>query len=518
MKRFSRHAFAGFVANGVLFPALAITPACSAREPAGPGAAIHPSAVNAGQITIAPAPGRARPPFAFSDEDGALLDEVQRGAFNFFWTALSPGGEMVRDRTGSDVVSVAGVGFQLAAYAVGVERGWVSREEAGSRCERVLRALIDEPSNKKAGLYYHFLNGDATPRRVGRELVVSTVDSALLFAGAIVAGEYFGGGVRTAAEEMLAAADWAFFAEHGGGPHERGFVSLGWRPTRDDDPTGDGALLPYYWIDSGDEHRLVTFLGVCAPTESHRLEPSRYYALRRQLGVHEPDGYVSWFPYSGALFTAFFAHCWIDYARLGVDDPGRWGMTHRARVDWWENSRRLTVLHRDRAIANPLGLPTLGANAWGMSACDGPEGYLVPGHFPETVEMIGAEAGRDFSTYRPSEDWGGGTVPPYAAASSIVFEPALALEAMRHYRSLGATGDGTGVWRDPETGGFGFVDAYREAPEGLWVASDTVAIDHGPMVVLIENARTGLIWSLFMRNGAVRSGLDRLGLGVSGSP
>lgn len=511
MKTFSRAAFPGFLAS----LALAL-PAC-ADPPSGVYRATP--ALDAASVVIAPNPGRARPPFDFSDEDRVLLDEIQRAAFAFFWNELSPGGELVRDRSSADTVSVAGVGFQLAAMVIAAERGWVDREAAAGRSARVLRALIDEPSNKKAGLYYHFLTGDATPKRIGTELVVSTIDSAILFAGAIVAGEYFAGEVRAAADEMLAAADWSFFTDPGADEEiARGFVSLGWRPADDDEPTGAGALLPYYWIDSGDEHRLVTFLAVCAPEPAHRLEPARYFALRRQLGVHESEGPLVWFPYSGALFTAFFAHCWIDYARIGVDNPGAWGREHRARVDWWENSRRIVRLHRDRAIANPLGLPTLGPDAWGLTACDGPEGYLVPGLFPEAVEMTGARAGWDFSTYRARDQWGGGVVPPYGAASSIVFEPELAVRAMRHMRALHTPEGEPVAWRDPASGGYGFVDSFRFDGVSAWSAEDTVAIDHGPMVVMIENARTGLIWKLFMRNQEIRSGLDRLGLSGSGAP
>lgn len=471
---------------------------------------------HAGEVVIQADAGRPRPPFEFSRDDEALLDEVQRAAFGYFMNETVGEAGFVRDRSSADTVSVAGVGYQLGALPIGVERGWISRDEAAAWAERLLRSLLDEPTNRKAGLFYHFLNPDATPRRIGTELVVSTIDSAILFAGAIAAGMSFDGDVRTLADEMIRAADWTFFVDdEADDPNGRGFISLGWRPTSDDDPTGPGSLLPYYWIDSGDEHRLATFLAVCAPDPAHRLDASVYYRLRRQLGWWPAegagDGHVVWFPYSGALFTAFFAHCWIDYARIGVDDPSAFGVEHRAGVDWWENSRRLAHLHRDKAIANPMGLPTLGADAWGLSACDGPEGYLVPGLFPEPVEMIGAVAGRDFSTYSARDNWGDGTVPPYAAASCIVFEPGLAIDSMRHTRGL-VDAEGRAVaWRGVE--GYGFVDSYRVDGGSDWAAEDTVAIDHGPMLILIENARTGLVWRLFMESPVVREGLGRLGLG-----
>jgi hypothetical protein len=472
----------------------------------------------ADQVVIAPARGTPRPPFRFSAADAQLLDEIQEATFHFFWTAVSPETGMVYDRTSSDVISVAGVGFQLAALPIGVERGWITRDQGEARARQILDALEREPSNRKAGLFYHFINPhDASARRVGRELVVSTVDSALLFAGMLVAGQYFGGDVAADADRLFAAADWSFFLAEPGGdapPPAGRFLSLGWKPLADDRPTGDGELLPYYWLDAGDEHRLTTLLGVAAPEPAHRVAPETYWGLRRQLGWHEGQGHIVWFPYSGALFTAFFAHLFIDYAALGTDNPSAHGQTHRAGVDWWENSRRSVHLHRDRAIANPDGLPTLGPDAWGFSAGDGPDGYLVSGQFPTPVTMVGAEPGRDFSTFPAENNWGGGVIAPYAAGASIMFEPELAVAALRFARGVTGPGGSPGVWRAGTPNGWGFADAFRLGPDGRtdWVAEDFVAISQGPLLLGIENARTGLVSRLFMQHPAVRAGLDQLDL------
>jgi hypothetical protein len=509
------------VSAGLALPSCVAAPAPTAAHPP----------VRTAEVVIRADPGRARPPFEFEGDDAALLDEVQRGALAYFLHEVDPGTGLVRDRSGADTISVAGVGYQLAAHAIGVERGWLDEAEARARTEKALRSLLGQPANRKAGLFYHFLNpGDASPRRLGTELVVSTIDSAILFAGAMVAGEYFGGEVAVLADRMVGDADWAFFLngavdfERGDAPSpDRGFLSLGWRPDSDADPTGEGSLIPYSWVDCGDEHRLTTLIAVCASDADRRVTPETYYQLRRQVGVNpdapDEDALVVWFPYSGALFTAFFAHCWVDYASLGADSPAAFGVDHRARVDWWENSRRLVRLHRDKAIANPESLPTLGPDAWGLSACDGPEGYLVPGVYPERVEMIGAAAGRDFPQHDPSDQWGGGVVAPYAAASSVVFEPDLALRAMRRYRSVEDPRGEPLAWlgspEAPAAGGarglYGFADSFRDGPEP-WRARDTVAIDHGPMLILIENARTGLVWELFHRHARVQDGLERLGL------
>lgn len=492
---------------------LSVVTGCS-----GPDPVADPLVAHADRVVIAPARGTPRPPFRFSASDALLLDEIQEATFHFFWTAVSPETGMVYDRTSSDVISVAGVGFQLAALPIGVERGWITRDQGETRARQILDALEREPSNRKAGLFYHFINPhDASARRVGRELVVSTVDSALLFAGMLVAGQYFGGDIAADADRLFAAADWSFFlAEPGGGasPPSGRYLSLGWKPLADDRPTGDGELLPYYWLDAGDEHRLTTLLGVAAPEPAHRVPTETYWSLRRQLGWHEGQGHIVWFPYSGALFTAFFAHLFIDYAALGTDNPSAHGQTHRAGVDWWENSRRSVHLHRDRAIANPDGLPTLGPDAWGFSAGDGPDGYLVSGQFPTPVTMVGAEPGRDFSTFPAENNWGGGVIAPYAAGTSIMFEPQLAVAALRFARGVSGPGGSPGVWRAGPPNGWGFADAFRLGPDGRtdWVAEDFVAISQGPLLLGIENARTGLVSRLFMQHPAVRAGLDQLDL------
>lgn len=479
------------------------------------GSPNDPFVVEASQIIIESTPDTTRPPFDFDADDEALLDEIQRATFTYFMEAVSLETGMVYDRTSSDVVSVAGVGFQLAALPIGVERGWITKEQGAARARLILDALMNEPSNRKGGLFYHFINPhDASARRVGRELVVSTVDSAILFSGMLVAGQYFEDDIKANADLLFAQADWTFFlAEPGGGAPDGPFLSLGWKPNSDDAPTGEGELLPYYWLDAGDEHRMTTLLGVSATDADHRVDPSVYWSLRRQLGYHEGQGHLVWFPYSGALFTSFFAHLFIDYNAMGADNPAQHGQVQRAQVDWWENSRRTVEMHRDRAIENPLGLPTLGPDAWGFSASDGPEGYLVSGQFPEGVEMVGSVPGRDFSTYQPSENWGDGVIAPYTAGTSIMFTPQHSVDALRFAIQAGREYPDSMLWQSNAMGGWGFRDAFRLDDNGRmqWVAEDYVAISQGPLILGIENARSGLIWRLFMSHPAVEAGLERLG-------
>ncbi|MDX2114481.1 MAG: glucoamylase family protein [Planctomycetota bacterium] len=465
---------------------------------------------------VVPLQGAAaqRPPFEFSDQDQAFLDEVQRGCFNFLWNTAGNKTGMVYDRTSKPVASVAGVGFQLSALPIGVERGWITRQQGHDRARLILRSLLDNTSNRKAGLYFHYLDPeDAGITHDAYEVTVSTIDSALLFAGAITAASYFKGDVAQAADRMLDEADWTFFVpadEAVEKPYERGYISLGWKPRDKNNPTADGTLLPFYWADAGDEQKLVTFLAVAAPRADHRVSTEMYYRMRRTPGRDEDGPIFMWFPWSGALFTNFFAHCWIDYAGMNPDNPAAQGVPHRPRVDWWENSRRAVQMHRRKAALNPLSLPTLGPDAWGLTACDADSGYLVPGLFPTLVPLPGARPDFDYTTFQPPENYGDGTVAPYGAGCSIIFEPQAALAALRYYRSLNAADGSPLLWRDPAAGGHGFKDSFNLGK--MWVAPDCVAIDQGPMILAIENARTGLIWNLFHQHPAVQDAVRRLGL------
>ncbi len=503
---------AGPVRSAAVAAAAAAVMAWACGQPAAPG----PGVVGADRVTIAPSPDARKPPFEFPIQDALLLDEIQRGAFNYLWAVCSPETGMVYDRTSVRFVSVAGVGFQLAALPVGVERGWITREEGEARARTILRALADNPGNRKAGLFYHYLDGQtAGPERSGPELVVSTIDSAILLAGVAVAASYFGGETGAIGDRLIDGADWSFFVSGDEAKaHERGFISLGWKPADPAHPVGEGSLLPYYWLDSGDEHRLVVFMANTPSDPARRVPPEMYYRLRRALGAYGDTGPMAWFPWSGALFTAFFAHCFIDYAGMGVDDPASFGVERRARVDWWENSRRHVRLHQIKAVENPLGLPTLGENAWGLTASDSPAGYAVPGVFPDPLPMPGSIPEFDFATVAAEDRFGDGTIAPYAAVGAMLFDPGRALAALRHYRSLKGADEGPLVWRDPTDGGFGFRDALNlSGPGGTpWAAADCVAIDQGPIVLCLENARSGRVWSWFHAHEACTRAMSRLGM------
>jgi hypothetical protein len=197
---------------------------------------------------------------------------------------------------------------------------------------------------------------------------------------------------------------------------------------------------------------------------------------------------------------------------MDADDPSKFGFDEhrRARVDWWENSRRMTRLHQLKAQAFAAKFKTLGENAWGLSASDCPNGYCVPGVFPAPRSMPGAVAKIDFAPERPADNPGDGTIAPYAAGTSMMFDPRRSLAALRHYASLKDSKGAALIWHDPSQGGYGFADAVNE--DKGWHSEDFVSIDQGPMLLAIENARTGFVWKLFHSHPWVSAGVTRLGL------
>ncbi len=459
-----------------------------------------------------------RPPFAFTERENALLDEVGRATFLTLWSQIAPESSLALDRTSSTIVSVAGVGMQLSALPIGVERGWISPEQGRERALHVLKSLERATANRNRGMFFHFLDGPtALPSDQEFESNISSADCAILLAGILVASSYFGGDVGELGDSLFAQADWNLFVDPNAPSPHAGAISLAWTPDDLADPSGPGSLLPYHWLDAMGEQRLVAFLANCAPREAHRLDPSKYWGLRRQIGIHRKGEPFAFSPFTGALFTFLLGHLWIDYAGMPADDPASLGYPYREPIDWWENSRRAYRMQRDGAINNPYRLAGLNRHAWGFTASDTPRGYLVYGLMPDPLPPKGGQPERDFTTLVAVQAWGDGTISPHAPASAILFDPAWGLASMEYHRDLSSPDGEPTVWRDPLHGGQGFLDAYNLGQWGgeSWVALDYLSLNQGMLLLAIENARTGLIWRLFHEHRFVRDGMARLQLPAS---
>lgn len=430
----------------------------------------------------------------FTPKDQALLESVQQGCFNYFWNEVGQPACLVRDKTTDTVCSIAAVGYQLSSLPIGVEHGWVTHDEATERAITLLTALVNRQDNKKHGVYFHFVDADTggkpdfskTRRRY--ELMASTIDHALFQAGLMTAASYFGGEIATLADQILAEVKWAKFRD---GPKK--FLSMGWKASTDVGVDGPGKIWPWGWKRASDEERLIYFLATGAGDPASAIPAKDYFRLERSVESYadEKPYVVSW---SGSLFMYFFSHGWIDYGAFEADDPSAFGV-EAPQVDWFENTRRAALTHRRRCIDEAERYPTLGPNRWGLTPCAAYGGYCVQEFQPNLVD---------------NDRWCDGIVAPYGAASVLPMVPAESMAALREYRSLQDENGKPLLWREPTTGGYGFADAFKLNPREAYEVY--LGIDQGPMLLAIENARTGLVWELFMQHPIAQSAVKRLKL------
>src|SRR3954468_6539279 len=186
--------------------------------------------------------------YEFSADDEKLLDAVEKGCFQYLWNEVGKPSMLAKDKTSDTICSTAAVGFQMSSLPIAVERGWITREEGQNRALTVLRSLLERKDNKKFGVYLHFIDSgtgglpDFTKTKYRYELLASTVDHALLQAGAMTAGSYFQGEVARLANEIANGADWrAMFDE------KAGYLSMGWRASTDRGVDGPGEIHRNHW-------------------------------------------------------------------------------------------------------------------------------------------------------------------------------------------------------------------------------------------------------------------------------
>ena len=413
----------------------------------------------------------------FSPDDQALLDRIEHGCFLYFWNEANPDTGLVRDKTGVEVCSVASQGFALAALPIGVERGFVKYGDAEERALRALRTLHESNAHYK-GTFCHFIDMETGRATVGGyESGSSSIDHALLMAGAIAAGEYFGGESKKLAEDLFSRTNWMAHSNP-----EKKQVYMTWIPETWGQMQGPGKFDPQTWDWYSDETLLVALLGISSPIEEHRLEPEYLTSWVRKKGRFKNYEYIYSWP--GTLFTYMFAHCYFDFSRMGPDPHG---------VDWHFNTAMAVRANRDWCREHRDRFKTYGTDRWGITAGSGPGGrYVVPGHPPRGESGENAEQG---------------TLHPYGAGMSLPFLPGDAMDALRHMKDLEIQGQP--VWIDPNKGGYGFMDGFNMDQD--WVSDQVIGIAHGPMLLMIENARTGLIHELFMKSEYIKEGIQRAG-------
>jgi hypothetical protein len=478
------------------------------KQPLSAGAKVFRSSVSgslAAVVALGLAAGcasNARPvapagPAGGSQSEAAFLHDVQQRTFRFFWETTKRSNDLVPDRWPTpSFSSVAAVGFGLTAYVVGVERGWITRAEASERVLSTVRFFWKAPHSESPtavtghrGFFYHFLDMQTGHRF--QQVELSTIDTGLLLMGVLAAQQYFAGSdateteVRALADSLYRRVEWDWASIR------RPEISMGWHP--------ETGFLPHDY-DGYNEAMFLYVLALGSPT--HPLPPASWEEFTSTYRWAEFYGqpHVNF----GPLFGHRYSHVWIDFR--GIQDAYM-----RARgIDYFENSRRATLAQRAYAVHNPGGWQGYGADIWGLTASDG------PGDFRATSD--GRE--RQFHGYwargaAASEISDDGTIAPTAVGGSVPFAPEITMSALRAMR------DGTG---GNLYGQYGFKDAFNltlnqpglaqkgtTVPGVGWFDVDYLGIDQGPILLMIENYRTGLVWALMRENAYVVRGLWRAG-------
>ena len=418
----------------------------------------------------------------------ADLLKLQRETFEYFLRETNPDNGLVLDKTEADwPASIAATGLALACYPVAVTRGFMSRAAAVERTLTTLRFFWNSPQGPEPdatgyrGFYYHFL--DMQTGRRAWQCELSTVDSAFLLAGALTAALYFDAGsadeneIRSLGDALYRRADWQWAQNDGA------TLTHGWKP--------ESGFLPYRW-QGYDEAMLLYVLGLGSPT--HPLPELSYAAWCTTYRWEHAYGQD--YLYAGPLFTHQLSHVWIDFR--GIQDA----FMREKGIDYFENSRRATFVQQQYAIDNPLKFKGYASHCWGITASEGPG--------PDTLKIDGIE--REFFDYvgrgvpyGPDD----GTLAPWAVVASLPFAPEIALAALDYCIHTAKL---------TELNSYGFKASFNPShpgtfgnPYGYWVSSWHFGLNQGPIILMIENHRSGLLWQLMRNCPYIVTGLRRAG-------
>jgi hypothetical protein len=419
--------------------------------------------------------------------DEEMLLELQRQSFMYFIQNFKEENGLIADKTqeGSPS-SIAVIGIGISCYIVGVERGYISREEAVRRTLAILGFFAGAPqsSAKDAagykGFYYHFLDMQSGKRTWDSEL--STIDTALLMAGVMHAYSYYNGSseaeqrIRQMADDLYGQTDWEWAL---GGTE---VLNHGWKP--------ESGFEQYYWGTGYNEAMILYMLAMGSPT--YPISDAGY---KKWVSTFEwKELYGTAHTFAGPLFIHQLSHVWIDFKGINDDHNRKTG------IDYFENSRRATYVQREYAIDNPNKFDRYGKYCWGLSACDGPG--------PVTLDVHGRMI--EFFNYS-SRGVGGpddGTISPWAIVTSVAFAPEIVIDTVRviveRLKLLKRLDKGLHA---------GFNATYPEKAENAhgWVSPWQFGLNQGPVVLMIENYMTGMVWEHMRGNPYLVAGLKKAG-------
>lgn len=415
--------------------------------------------------------------------DSTILHQLQRETFDYFLHETNPANGLVLDRSKKDSpASIAAVGLALSAYPVGVERSFLSRREAIGRTLATLRFFRNSSQGDGPwatgykGFYYHFLSF-RTGRRVWK-CELSTIDSAILLAGALVSAAYFYRNtgeereIRETADFLYRRADWNWVADTGRA------VRHGWKP--------ESGFLKYRW-QGYSEALLLYVLGLGSPT--YPLPAESYRAWTFGFQWRKCFGYE--FLYAGPLFIHQLPQVWLDLR--DVQDQ----YMRCKKTTYFENSRTATLVQQQYAIHNPRKFARYSRHCWGITASNGPGDKTL---------RVGGVKRRFFAYLARGVPLGpdDGTISPWAAVSSLPFAPEIVMPTIRYLDGL----------RLRENKPYGFEASFnptypaKENPNG-WISPWHYGLNQGPVVLMIENYRSRLLWELMRKSPYIAEGLRR---------
>jgi hypothetical protein len=397
-----------------------------------------------------------------SRSDEALLEDLARRCFLYFWENSHPETGIARDRARRDgsphredrvhVGSIASTGFALAGLAIAEKRGWEAKRAIRERVLNTLRFHAREMPHER-GWFYHFVDTRNGERVWKSEL--SSIDTALLTAGALTVRQAMSDDreIVKLATAIYERIDFPWMRDG------KTTLSHGWRP--------ESGFIRYHW-DHYSEHPMLYLMGIGSPT--HPIPPESWWAWTRDWNEYAGYRYLG----RAGLFTHQYSHAYVDFrGRRENREP---------HVDYFENSVKAMRAHRRFCIDLRSEFPGYSENVWGISASDSRKGYVGWKGPPRDKSIDGS-------------------VVPYASIGALMFTPDIALPAIREMKER----FGQRVYSR-----YGFAAAFD--PSGDWVGPDVVGIDVGISLLSIENFRSGRVWSWFMKNREIPRALDAVGL------
>ncbi len=412
------------------------------------------------------------------------MEELTSRTFSFFWETADTVYYQIPDRYPTQPFSsIAATGFGLSSYLVGIEKGYVSRQEGADRVLATLEALWALPQGADSaevsgyrGFFYHFLTMDEATRFKNVEL--STIDTGLLMAGILSCQSFFDresdseSRIRNLADSLFQRVEWNWAMQ------KDGYMSMGWRPEK--------GFIPAKW--QGYNEAMVLIL-MAMGSPSHPIPDSswaKWCETYQWIDFYEP--HLNFTP----LFGHQYSHMFVDFR--GIQDE----YMRNKGSDYFENSQIATLANQDYCIRNPQGFNGYSNRQWGLTACDGPgdgEQVELKG---DTIDFHGYMA-RGASGRRIRDD---GTLAPTAVGGSIPFLPDSCIQSLEFMWN---------TYYDNLVGEYGFKDAFNLTYPGGWFDHEYLGIDQGPILIMAENHRSELIWNIMKKNPYIIAGLEKAG-------